>query len=127
MPDGSDMRALIIWLVVLSCPAIGQVQHNFKMEPEKTDCHEIILTSSNDEDIALVQSATYRFTQTLKISRYRLPKSLTYYSCDGTSGLVIAEEEQPTLITEIRKTTWDSLMQATDPIEFYLERIKSQP
>ena len=42
------MRFIGIILLLLAIKPLvqGQVQHNFKMDPQKTDCHELELTAN---------------------------------------------------------------------------------
>ncbi|MTI39593.1 hypothetical protein [Fulvivirga lutimaris] len=105
----------------------GQEVHNFKMHPEKTDCHQIQLTDNLSDNIELIEQSTFRFMQTIKISRYHAPNNVAYYSCDGEKGYLIAQETDSSfLYQEVRKTLYDSLISSDDPIQFYADHIKTK-
>lgn len=104
--------------------AKAQVEHNFKMNPENTDCHQLpdnLHTLSIDSAVKLITSKKYRFTQEVTLSRYRSPRSLAFYSCDGTSGLMLAKETETktAIYRALPKTVWDALINHSDPLEFY--------
>jgi len=111
----------VIFLVALQ--AMAQVEHNFKMSPEKTDCHQLpdLKTISTDSALHVIKSASFRFEQHLTISRYRSPHEVSYYSCNGVNGLMVAKEEENkyAIYQSVPKPTWDSLTNTNDPIGFY--------
>lgn len=105
----------------------GQEVHNFKMNPEKTDCHQIQLTDDLSDNIKLIEQSTFRFMQTMKVSRYHAPNEVAYYSCDGLKGYLIAQESDSSfLYQDIRKTLYDSLISSDDPVGFYANYIKTK-
>jgi|UniRef100_UPI0040499D73 hypothetical protein len=114
-------------LLLLGSITAAQEVHNFKMDPEKTDCHQIELTDNLNENIQLIEQSTFRFMQSIKISRYHVPNNVAYYSCDGISGYLIAQENDSSLLfRNVRKTLYDSLISSDDPIQFYANHIKTK-
>ncbi len=117
------IRIFLLTLLVLSVfQGLGQVEHNFKMDPENTDCHLIKNEDKTPEElISEITSRTFRYVQRISISRYRSPRSLYYYSCDGRSGYIIAviNDSESVLFTEIPRTTWDEMMETPDILEYY--------
>ncbi|MEQ9168286.1 MAG: hypothetical protein RLO12_18655 [Fulvivirga sp.] len=114
-------------LLLLGSITAAQEVHNFKMDPEKTDCDQIELTDNLNENIQLIEQSTFRFKQSIKISRYHVPNNVAYYSCDGISGYLIAQENDSSLLFQnVRKTLYDSLISSDDPIQFYANHIKTK-
>lgn len=114
-------------LLLLVQNSFAQEVHNFKMDPEKTDCHQLKLTNDLNENIKLIEQSTFRFMQSIKISRYHAPNHVAYYSCDGISGYLIAQEKDSSLLYKnVRKTLYDSLISSDDPIQFYANQIKTK-
>ncbi|MCA6075502.1 hypothetical protein [Fulvivirga sedimenti] len=114
--------SLLMLLVLLGIQGFSQVEHNFKMDPENTDCHLIKNEDKTpDELISEITSRTFRYVQRINISRYRSPRSLYYYSCDGQSGYIIAviNESESVLFTDIQRTTWDEMLETRDILEYY--------
>ena len=106
---------------------MAQVEHNFKKDPEKTNCHILKPPfDSNELGIELVEASTFRFVQKISISKYRIPNTVHFYSCDGKSGYIIAEESKDikVLYTNVPKSTWDEFMNTDDPIGFYKNKIR---
>lgn len=114
---------VFLFIVTVWWPTYAQVTHNFKVDPEKTDCHDISLHPSITLDSALkvVNKATYRVSEEMKISRYNSPRRVTFKSCNGQVGFLIAEEttDRTILYQSVPKTLWDSLKNNPDPIVFY--------
>ncbi len=114
-------------LLLLAAKVSAQDVHNFKMDPEKTDCHELELTGEFSQNVKLIEKSTFRYIHKMSISRYYVPNSVAFYSCDGVLGYLIAvENEKSVLYPDIRKTLYDSLLQSDDPIQFYQNQIKTK-
>ena len=101
--------------------AFCQVEHNFKMDPEKTDCHELELTGNVQQDLIKIKESTFRVKEEFKISRYHVPNKVDFYSCDGMNGILVATENDSTIkiIKDVKKSVWDSLTSTDDPIKYY--------
>ena len=118
------MRIFITaYLISIAVSALAQVEHNFDMSPEKTDCHKLsITTEMTDEAIRTqIENASYRYKERLAISRYKVPHEITFYSCDGNIGWAIAllDNNQFTLFADLPKSVWDALINSEDPISTY--------
>lgn len=123
------MKALIIVaLIILPAISIAQVKHNFEMEPSNTNCDDLPgQFDSADKAIKTVESSKFRFQQSVKISRYRSPRSAVYYSCDGKSGYLVVEESDSVrlIYSQIPEEVWDQFVNTNDPIYYYTKKIKS--
>lgn len=116
---------VFLCLIVSSVISLTQAQvtHNFKVAPTKTDCHTIVDLKHTSLDSALImlKGAEYRFKEELQISRYRSPRQLTYLSCQGDDGFLIAKEDEHTtaVFQKVPKILWDSIVNSQDPINLY--------
>jgi hypothetical protein len=119
---------LIQSILCLSITAFAQIEHNFSMAPEKTDCHILILKEDSLSNIEEIRNSTFRFKEEMNISRYYAPRTIEYYSCDGITGYLIAvENETITLLyLNVLKTKYDSLSNNDDPITFYKQYFKTR-
>lgn len=114
--------ALLSLLFLLYTEVSAQTEHNFEQEPQNTDCHQLPEKfDSAANAIELISKATHRYTETLKISRYRSPRKLEYYSCDGELGYVIAyiDDTEVKVFIGISADTWNTLINSDDPINSY--------
>jgi hypothetical protein len=114
-------------MICLAFSSYGQVEHNFVMTPEKTDCHSLIMKEDSAINIQEIRKSTFRFKEEIKISRYYTPRSIEYYSCDGENGYLIAieSEDHTILFVNVPKTKYDSLSNSDDPITFYKQYFKT--
>ncbi len=104
----------------------SQTQHNFDMVPENTDCHELTLGDDLSKNISMIRQTHYRVKEQMNVSRYKDPKKVEFYSCDGKTGHMIAIElEKEVLYKSVKKVTWDSLLDSSDPIYFYEQNFKN--
>lgn len=112
-------------LITSAASAMAQ-QHNFDMYPENTDCHTLVLTGDKIINRKIIQSATFRVTENIKISKNYCPQAASFYSCDGKIGHLIAQENDSTFVIykDMQKNLWDSLLLSDDPITFYQLKIK---
>ncbi len=104
--------------------AEAQVEHNFKMEPEKTNCQNVPLEvnlNQLDSAIIIIESATYRYTENIVISRYYTPREATFYSCDGDKGWVVAKvnDTDHAVFSEIPLSIWENFTSSEDPLTVY--------
>ena len=119
------MKALIIALLLaLPCICFAQVEHNFEMGPENTDCAVLDTLTSSEPDLAKrILASTFRVKEELEISRYSAPRKFVYASCDGSTGflLVYTDSTSIEVYKNIDVTTWSGIRNATDPREEYRE------
>ncbi len=98
----------------------AQVEHNFTMGPNNSTCDSLHVDQTKDI-IELVRNTKFRFTETLKVSKYKVPNQLWYYSCDGKIGYVIAKEKEgiELIFKAVKKEDWKALSNAKDPVGSY--------
>ncbi|MEM9391623.1 MAG: hypothetical protein AAGA02_14190 [Bacteroidota bacterium] len=121
------MRFLIfIGLKLVALQGIAQVEHNFTMGPNNTTC-DSLETDGASNLIELVRSTKFRLAEELKVSRYKVPKHVWFYSCNGKTGYLIAREtdEIEILFKEVNKEDWNILLDSKDPITAY-QKLKSK-
>lgn len=106
----------------------AQVEHNFKMAPEKTDCHKLVLSEQDSIAIQQINNATFRITEEIRISRYHSPNKASFFSCDGLKGFIIVRENEDKTVfySDIPKVVWDSLSSSSDPIGYYNMKFKKK-
>lgn len=117
---------IILLLLVVTSPTYSQIEHNFKMGPQKTDCHTLELSLDTAQNVELIRLRKFRVKEEFQISRSQVPNSLEFYSCDGEQGYIIAIESKSStvLFRDINKSLWDSLLITEDPLSFYFEYLK---
>lgn len=113
---------LTITFLLFVSSLVAQVEHNFEMKPENTDCH--LLTPEDKTVTELIQQirkGSFRFNQKIRISRYRVPHQLEYFSCDGEKGFILAlmDNNQELVFSNIPKAEWDALLDAKDILAYY--------
>lgn len=115
-------------MVISSCIQ-AQVEHNFEMEPSNTNCHELPEKfDSPSQAMDAVEKSTFRFTQSIKISRYHSPKAAFYYSCDGKAGYMIVtlKDDSRKIYKSIPQEVWDQFANTNDPIGYYASNIEKK-
>lgn len=120
---------LCFWfLICLMETSAQEVEHNYPVGPQNTDCDSIQLSGlSMDEIIRTIENTSYRFDQGFKISRITGVRAGHFYSCNGTSGfLVLTIGKEKKVFVEVLITTWDELIGSSDPDGFYEEKIKNK-
>ena len=121
--------AIVILCMVISTCIHAQVEHNFEMEPSNTNCHELPEKfNSPTQAIDAVEKSTFRFTQSIKISRYHSPKAAFYYSCDGKTGYLIVtlKGDSRKIYKNIPQEVWDQFSNTNDPIGYYASNIEKK-
>jgi hypothetical protein len=118
-----------IWLVLimLTCQSVfGQVEHNYLIGPQSTDCDSLyVLSSPIDEAIENIERSTFRFQQQFKISRTYGVMNARYYSCDGEKGfLIINVDRKDFVYMDVPKSIWDNLITSPDINTFYVSEIE---
>ena len=105
-----------------------EVEHNFEMEPQKTNCAEIQLEHlSEEEKIVVVEQAVFRYTQDFKLNRMEGFQAAWYYSCDTQTGFVITKvDKQKNLYLNIPKELWERFVTSGDFMTFILNNFKNR-
>lgn len=122
-------HAIVILCMVISSCIQAQVEHNFEMEPSNTNCHELPEKfDSPSQAMDAVEKSTFRFTQSIKISRYHSPKAAFYYSCDGKTGYMIVtlKDDSRKIYKSIPQEVWDQFANTNDPIGYYASNIEKK-
>lgn len=90
------------------------------MGPNNTTCDSMKLEGVSNS-IAIIRKTKFRFTEELKISRYKTPRQVWYFSCDGKTGFMIAKEDEgkELLLEAVTTADWKSLLNSKDPIGQY--------
>lgn len=123
------MKNLLLLIVCWPLWTLAQVEHNFEMEPLKTDCHELPSHfESPEKAVEILESATFRLQESIKISRYRSPRAARFYSCDGNTGFLIVEEtgEDQVVYVAVSQDIWSRFVNSNDPITYYESEIKNK-
>ncbi|MEM6524046.1 MAG: hypothetical protein AAF693_09645 [Bacteroidota bacterium] len=123
---------IIVKFLTITMPLIvpnmstAQVEHNFTMGPNNTTCDSLKLEEVS-ESIKLIRKTKFRFTEELKISRYKTPRHVWFFSCDGQTGFLIAKEtdEKEVAFQNVKMKDWKALLDAKDPIGQY-QTLKSE-
>ena len=119
-----NVVSLLASLLVIFCasPGVSQIQHNFPMEPSKTSCDSVDMSSVHRVHLAdTIRKTTFRYVEELRISRYKTPRHAWFYSCDGATGFLIAKESEDleVIFDQVKKSDWDEFVNAKDPIASY--------
>ena len=113
---------LAFWAIVgLSYAGCAQeVEHNFTVGPGNTSCDSLNVADTSNL-ITAVRKTKFRFFEELKISRYKTPRHVSYFSCDGKSGYLIAKEtdKKEVIIEGVDIEDWKSVLNSRDPIMKY--------
>ncbi len=121
------MKIYLTVLAVFLTPVLyGQVEHNFTMGPNNTTCDSLDTQDmDNAQLIEEVRNTKFRYQEQLKISRYKSPRQLWFYSCDGKTGYLVAKEteDEEIIYPNVSIGDWNELLESTDPISAY-KRIK---
>lgn len=117
---------IVLTIMVNYQPAYSQVEHNYPVEPQSTDCDKLDLSSGPFKDvIARIENSSFRFTQRFKISRSYGIMNARYYSCDGETGfLILRIDKEDVLFLNVPKSVWNSLITSPDINAYYAAEIR---
>ena len=113
-------------MTLFASSALAQVEHNFIVGPNNTTC-DSLKTEKVPDLIGLVRSTKFRIVEELKVSRYKVPRHVWFYSCDGNTGYLIVRETEASevLFEGVGKEDWNTLLNSKDPITYY-ENLKAK-
>ncbi len=120
------MKLLFLVLVFFPILLYGQVEHNFTMGPQKTTCDSLEVQGLDTAQlIEKVRNTTFRYHEQMKVSRYKIPQQVWFFSCDGKTGYLVAREteEDERVYKNVHINMWNELMNSTDPVSVY-QRIR---
>jgi len=120
---------LLAGVLIIMCvvgPLYAQVEHNYKVDPQSTNCDSLNLaTLPIIEAISIIEQSTFRFQQQFKISRTYGVMDARYFSCDGKFGyLIIKVDKEDYIYIDVPKPKWTSLISSADINGFYDMEIK---
>ena len=110
----------ITTLSTASYTTSAQVKHNFTMGPNNSTCDSVKFDSVSNL-IDLVRQTKFRFAEELKVSRYKTPRHVWFFSCDGKSGFMIGKETdgKEVIFENVKIEDWKALTNSKDPIGQY--------
>jgi hypothetical protein len=118
---------LICIVIIIGQTTYGQVEHNFPVGSQATNCDSLDITSvSLEEAFKAIENAKFRVQQQFKISRTYGVMSAGFYSCDGKKGfLIMRVDKKDYIYLEVQKSVWDTLITSSDINGFYNSDIKA--
>ena len=134
MKDLSDrgLQFLIVFtLTVFNCSVAfsQEVEHNYEMKPQKTDCHTLDLDGVEDEKAAIdsIESKQFRYDQHFKLNAPTGFQGAWFYSCDHDTGFLIVKiDSEQLLYTGIATSQWEAMIASKDPIGYYYDEIEGK-
>ena len=116
----------LLMLVITSSVYSQEVEHNYTVGSQVTDCDSLQISDLSVEDaIESIISATYRFQQSFRLTRRQGFKGGEYFSCDGEVGyLILNYNDEQLLFIDVKKSTWESLIHSPDPEGYFLDNKK---
>ena len=105
--------------------AKSQVEHNFLIGPQKTDCDSLPPTYiTSDQALEMIQAAQFRFTEDFEIRRNTGFRGANFYSCDNEQGfLIVKVDDQSIIFPDVPKKIWDEFI-GSNNMEGYYYKIK---
>ena len=117
-------------LLIILCYSRGYSQDtiNFKMDPEKVDCHNIPESFKNlKEGEEILSNAIFRRSLRFHTTKQTGVMAGQYYSCDNKSGfLVLLFNKKKLIYGEFTSKAWDGLVNTNDPDGYYINKIKGK-
>jgi hypothetical protein len=115
----------ILTTVCTVAPLFAQVEHNYKVGPQSTNCDSLeIRAFSTDDAISIIKQSSFRYQQQFKISRTYGVMSASFFSCDGKLGyLIVKVEKKDYIYIDVPKSKWTGLISSADINGFYDEEI----
>ncbi len=103
----------------------GQVEHNFSIAPQKTNCDSLPPAFLNaDQALEMIQAAKFRFTEDFQIRRNSGLRGANFYSCDNESGfLIVKVDDESIIFQDLPKKIWSQFI-GSDNMEGYYFKIK---
>lgn len=126
MNDKKDVWYLMTFLFLAVIPGLyaQEVEHNYLVEPQFTDCDSLKIDGlATEKAIERVRSAKFRYQQNIKLTRHSGLKSAEFYSCNMISGLLVVQfDNEQFLFSAVSKADWEAITSSSDPEGFYLEK-----
>lgn len=118
----------ILFILVAPTMVHGQVEHNFPVGPEATNCDSLNVATTNTSDaIHMIENTTFRFQQQFRISRSTGVMGGRFFSCDGLMGFLIMRVDKKDLIyLKVPRKKWDDLVGSGNMDVYYESEIRDQ-
>lgn len=118
---------LLISLLNCFCSFAQEVEHNYKVGPQSTNCDSLDISGqSASQSIELIRATKFRFNQSFRLSRKQGLQLGAYYSCDNKGGfLIIKYDGKENLYHKVDKHLWEEFISSSDPEGYYL-KVKQQ-
>ena len=100
-----------------------EVEHNYKVGPQQTDCDSLRLDAIDQEtSIELIKAAKFRYQQSFKLTRREGFKGGEYFSCDNQQGyLMIKYHDRIFWYKSVPLDFWKEMISSSDPEGYYLK------
>jgi len=97
-----------------------EVEHNFEMKPQKTNCDSIDINSLPQEDkITQIEVTKFRTNQNFQLNRINGFQAAWFYSCDNKTGFLIVKiDNEKRLYENVSVTTWNDFQSSGDFLGF---------
>lgn len=108
------MKYILVLFILISC--------------KSNDCSNLPSTfESYPESLAVVESATFNFTNQLDTSESSWIRGAHYYSCDNITGFLIIDTDSNSYIHErVPLTVWEAFENAKSFGSFYNRNVKGR-
>lgn len=120
-------RIFLIAAVLIGWGTIGLAQdpHNFKVDPEKVDCHKLPASfESMDHAVEKIENAIFRYGLHFQTTKQKGVMAGSYHSCDNkTAFLVLTINDKKIVFSDFTMEAWNELTETNDPDGYYSEKI----
>ena len=120
-----QIALILLFLTGSAKQAISQIDHNFLVGPQKTDCDSLpALFTDHHQALKMIRGANFRFTQDFEIRRNTGFRGANFYSCDNRNGfLIVKVNDQSIIFPDVPKQIWDEFI-GSNNMEGYYYKIK---
>jgi len=121
-------RFLLIAAFLIGWGTMGLAQepHNFKMDPEKVDCHKLPSSfESMDHAAEIIENAKFRYGLRFQTTKPKGVMAGSYHSCDNkTAFLILTIDDKKIVFSDFTMKAWNELTETNDPDGYYSAKIK---
>jgi len=102
-----------------------EVEHNFLVGPQSTNCDSLRFDGMEKAAILRqLEESKFRTSENFVLRRKSGLRAASFYSCDNKTGyLVIRYNDDDEIYLDVPLETWQSLTKNADPDGFYLQSI----
>lgn len=119
----------LIWISLSINVFAQEVERNYLVEPQKTNCDSLDLSKKSiEEKVKAIKQSKFRFTQKFTLNRKEGFQGGWYYSCDNEKGyLAVKRNDKWELYNDISKEAWQQFIQSGSFEKFIDEHFKNSP